>query len=236
MTQIELIYSGDCPNVENARENLKESLRSLGLALEWREWDRQDHTSPEYTKAFGSPTILVNGSDVARDEPSDADCCRLYVSESEGSRVGAPPSSLIKAALKAAMKVEKRKQPGGFAWKSLFATAPAIGAALLPSLSCPACWPAYAGLLSSLGLSFINYTPYLIPLFSVLVLVALFSLWYKANTRRGYGPLLLGLLGAVFLVIGRFASDNPYLLYAGITLFVFASIWNARKRSPCFRR
>ena len=44
----------------------------------------------------------------------------------------------------------------------LAALLPAIGAALLPKLTCPACWPAYAAVLSALGVSFVDYTPYLL--------------------------------------------------------------------------
>src|SRR5260370_27513328 len=41
---------------------------------------------------------------------------------------------------------------------------PGIGVSLLPKLMCPACWPAYAAVLSSVGLGFLISTTYLLPL------------------------------------------------------------------------
>ena len=68
---------------------------------------------------------------------------------------------------------------------SSLAVLPGIGAALLPAVTCPACWPAYAGLLSALGLGFANYTPYLLPLTIVFLTVALGALGYQALQRGG---------------------------------------------------
>ena len=51
--------------------------------------------------------------------------------------------------------------------KKILMAAPAFiasGVAVLPVLTCPACWPLYAGLLSALGISFVNYTPFLFPI------------------------------------------------------------------------
>jgi len=39
--------------------------------------------------------------------------------------------------------------------KRILTSLPGIGAALLPNATCPACWPVYAGILSSLGLGFL---------------------------------------------------------------------------------
>ncbi|KAF0218625.1 MAG: putative Thioredoxin [Geobacteraceae bacterium] len=52
---------------------------------------------------------------------------------------------------------------GKIGWRGMAAMLPGIGLAFLPKLACPACWPAYAGVFSSLGLGFVNYNPYLSP-------------------------------------------------------------------------
>ena len=110
---------------------------------------------------------------------------------------------------------------------SSLAVLPGIGAALLPAVTCPACWPAYAGLLSALGLGFANYTPYLLPLTIVFLAVALGALGYHAIRRHFYSPFVLGLVGSVVLVVGTFALNSDPTLYAGIALLVVASAWNA---------
>lgn len=49
-------------------------------------------------------------------------------------------------------------------WKHGLLSLPGVTVSLLPKLMCPACWPAYAGLLSSLGLGFLISARYLLPL------------------------------------------------------------------------
>ncbi len=102
----------------------------------------------------------------------------------------------------------------------------ASGAAALPVLTCPACWPLYAGLLSALGLGFIDYTPFLLPVTAVLLVISLVPLAWKARQRRGYKPLLAGMAGAAAILGGKFGLDNQPLYYAGIAILLAASLWN----------
>lgn len=102
----------------------------------------------------------------------------------------------------------------------------AAGVAALPVLTCPLCWPLYAGLLSALGLGFVDYTPYLLPVTVVLLVVSLLPLGWKARQRRGYLPLALG-IAAIFLVIGgKFYYGAALVFYAGVGLLLSASLWN----------
>ena len=50
-------------------------------------------------------------------------------------------------------------------------TLPGIIFSVFPTLVCPACWPAYAGLLAAFGLPFIPSTAYLFPI-TLIFLVA----------------------------------------------------------------
>ena len=105
---------------------------------------------------------------------------------------------------------------------------------MIPGISCPACWPAYAGLLSSVGIGFFNYTPYLLPLTLIFLAVALVALGYRAKTRHGYYTLMLGAAGSVLLVFGKFLLSNNYILYSGIGIIVGASTWNSLpSRAAC---
>jgi len=76
-------------------------------------------------------------------------------------------------------------------WKQGLLAIPGIGVSLLPKVACPLCWPAYAGLLSSVGLGFLLSATYLLPLTAGFLLIALAALAYRARQRRGYGPLVL---------------------------------------------
>ena len=106
-------------------------------------------------------------------------------------------------------------------------TIPSIGVSLLPKLACPLCWPAYAGVLSSLGLGFLISTKYLLPLTVAFLALAVAALAFRAKHRHGYGPLLLGFLSAVGVLIGKFAWESSSMMYATIGLLVIASGWNA---------
>lgn len=98
--------------------------------------------------------------------------------------------------------------------------------AALPVLTCPACWPLYAGLLSSMGVGFIDYTPYLLPITVVLLFLSLFPLIWKAETRQGYKPLILGAASAILILGAKFYLQNSYAFYIGVVMLIGASVWN----------
>mgnify|MGYP006424669289 CR=1 FL=1 len=77
---IELIYFTGCPNVEKARANLREACEKAGVTPDWEEFDQEDETAPEHIRHFGSPSILVDGRDVAGgpDTCCQEKTCRLY--------------------------------------------------------------------------------------------------------------------------------------------------------------
>ncbi len=115
-------------------------------------------------------------------------------------------------------------------WRSSLVALPGIGIAILPVGVCPACWPAYAGILGSLGFGFLLDTTYLFFLTAVFLLVALGSIAFRARARRGYGPFTVGLLASVIVVLGKFVFGSNTALYGGIVMLVAASIWNAWPR------
>lgn len=115
----------------------------------------------------------------------------------------------------------------GSGWPTSLAAVPGIGAAFLPKLVCPACWPAYAAVLSSMGLGFLLETAYLVPLTLLFLGLALVGLGFRARARRGYGPFAAGLLASVLVMIGKFGFESAPAMYGGIGLLVAASAWNA---------
>lgn len=227
--QVELIYDSDCPNVADARILLSRALSEAELSPIWKEFDRLAPDSPPYVKDYGSPTILVNGYDVAENAGNSAACCRLY-SHPQGAS-GVPQLEQVVAALK---HPEPKVEAGKFRWPHFVATLPSL-AALLPVLQCPACWPAYAGFLTALGLGFLFQATYLLPIITILLLLALFALGCQANTRHGYLPLALGLVSVGVIIVGKFLLNSNLAIYLGMTLLFVASAWNAfpRKGTCC---
>ena len=115
-------------------------------------------------------------------------------------------------------------------WKQGLLALPGIGVSLLPKLACPLCWPAYAGVLSSMGLGFLITTTYLFPVTAAFLALTLIMLAFRASNRNGYGPLVLGALAATGVLVGKFVWESSPLMYGGVGLLLIASLWNAWPR------
>lgn len=228
---IELIYDRDCPNADEARNNLKRALKETGITQGWVEWERSGPASPSYASQFGSPTVLVDGSDVAGHAPNGVvSCCRLYTRRQVGFDT-APSVESIKAAL-VFRGPPVRVENGGTRWHAVFAV-PGLVLSILPFGGCPACWPVYAGLLSTLGLSFLLSRAYLLPLTVLVLLLAVVMLIVKRP--HGYRPFILGVAAAALVLVGKFAIASDPLTYAGAALLLVASAWNAWPRRVAAR-
>lgn len=107
---------------------------------------------------------------------------------------------------------------------------PGIGVAMLPKLACPVCWPAYAGLLSSIGLGFLISAAYLLPLTIAFLTLTLATLAYRAKARRGFGPFLLGLFAAIGILLGKFLWESNAPIYSAVAILVVACMWNTWPR------
>jgi len=222
--KVELIYDTDCPNVAETRANLVQAFAATRLETKWTEWKRSSPSSPGYAAGFGSPTILVDGRDIAGEKPGEhTSCCRLYAS-AEGRYSGAPSVELIKMSLASATPAAARRNSRSFAAVS------AIVVSALPFGGCPACWPVYGGVLSALGLSFLLSSVYLLPLTALFLFVSVFILAFRARARRGYGPFALGMVAAILILWGKFSLESSVLAYAGVGLLISSSLWNSWPR------
>ena len=117
-------------------------------------------------------------------------------------------------------------------WKRTLSVVPAIGVSLLPKLTCPLCWPAYAGIISALGLGFLMSAKYLLLLTVVFLAITEAALIVRASRRHGYGPFTLGLIASAAILIGKFYFDATQPEYVGVGLLIAASVWNRLAASP----
>lgn len=234
MLTVDLVYDSDCPNVVLARSNLMRAFSKAGIAARWQEHRIGDPASEARVRGFGSPTILVDGRDVVGAEPGAELCCRVYAAGD--ATEGAPSVADIAAALSSAasadtITMEQARVPRSLGrWRPMLAALPGVGIALMPKMICPLCWPAYAGLLSATGLTFLMDDKWLMPVCAVLLLAALCALAWNARARRGYGPMLAGIAATVVVLAGRFALNSYVAIYGGVVALVAASIWNAWPR------
>lgn len=107
--QIELVYDPGCPNVDRARVVLTDACRAADVPAVWTEWSSDDPECPERARSLGSPTVLVNGEDVAPGphpwaprEPNDGPRCRVY--RDGDAIVPAPPERRVVAAITSALR------------------------------------------------------------------------------------------------------------------------------------
>lgn len=94
--KVQLLSFPGCPNADGAREALRRALAAAGLPPTFEDVDVTASGTPEHLRQWGSPTILVDGRDIAG-EPPTGPSCRIYRSGTGGR--GVPPDELIARAL-----------------------------------------------------------------------------------------------------------------------------------------
>ncbi|MDE2312689.1 MAG: DUF2703 domain-containing protein [Elusimicrobia bacterium] len=101
--KIHLLYFKGCPNVEQARKNLRMALSHAGLAPTWKEIDVQSKKTPRAWRGFPSPTILINGREINTGAATvrGATACRFG---------GAPSIPQIMAVLRANGRIIKNDE------------------------------------------------------------------------------------------------------------------------------
>lgn len=93
--------------MDTARAVLTQALQEAGAPAVWTEWCTDDPGCPESRLGFGSPTILVNGRDVAPGPhpwtpPQEGQGPRCRVYREEGDLLRAPPKArVLRAVLRA---------------------------------------------------------------------------------------------------------------------------------------
>lgn len=90
--KVEVLYVAECPSHSAAVQLVKEVLAAEGVAAEIHEVLVRDERMANEVRFLGSPTIRINGRDVAG-EPQQAHnfalSCRLYA----GSKLAGLPSA-----------------------------------------------------------------------------------------------------------------------------------------------
>ena len=105
--KIEVLYVAECPSHPAAVRMVKDVLAAQGVATEVHEVLVRDEGMATELKFLGSPTIRVNGKDVAEDmrkAQSFALSCRLYPGSKQA---GLPAAEMIHRAVIEARRGER---------------------------------------------------------------------------------------------------------------------------------
>jgi hypothetical protein len=104
--KVEVLYTPDCPHHPRAVQQLRDVLFAEGVVAEIHELAVKNTRAAEECKFRGSPTIRIDGRDVAgesRELESYALACRIYPGAKEA---GVPPVEMIRRAVRRARKGE----------------------------------------------------------------------------------------------------------------------------------
>jgi hypothetical protein len=104
--KVELLYVLDCPHYPAAMAKLKSVLAVERISAPISEVLVADPRMAQALRFRGSPTIRINGRDIAgeSDVQHFAVSCRLYPGEKEP---GVPPTEMIHRAVREAVRGEK---------------------------------------------------------------------------------------------------------------------------------
>ena len=100
--RVQLLFFAGCPHVDAARRVLRQALDSVGLgAVVVEQIDVEADSTPAEFRDWGSPTILIDGVDVAGERGPSGRSCRLY--GAAGQAAGYPSQRLIEEQLRRAV-------------------------------------------------------------------------------------------------------------------------------------
>lgn len=99
--KVQLLTFPECPSAEEARRRLQDVVQAMHLQVNIEEIDVHGADCPPQLRHWGSPTILVEGVDVASGQAQDGTACRLY--QQNNAQLGGVPSTVdIQSALEKA--------------------------------------------------------------------------------------------------------------------------------------
>jgi hypothetical protein len=95
--RVEVLYVADCPSHAPAVRLLKDVLAAEGIVAEVKEVLVADAQMASDLKFLGSPTIRINGLDIAEESSNCGTlACRLYLGSPQ---MGVPPMDMVRRAV-----------------------------------------------------------------------------------------------------------------------------------------
>lgn len=208
MSAAKLIYFDGCPNSKHARAALLSANVPFDVI-------RQDElTEGDPYKNYSSPTIVAPDGEIIMGAKSGGSCTVEPIN----------------------VETIRARLNGNADKKGILASVGAFGSSFLVGF-CPVCIPAIGAFLSSIGLGFMAQELVLKPLLVAFLSISVLGLLWSYRKEHGNtGPLILGIVMAVSMYLGRYVIFSSFLMYGSIVGLIAASIWNLRlrkKRSCC---
>lgn len=93
---------------------------------------------------------------------------------------------------------------------------------------CPMCWAAYLSLFGIAGAEWLTHSPWLLPLFVLVLSVNVASLWWIGKRSQRRGGFYLAALGALTIIVGSLWLERTSISVSGIALTVAGSLMSVR--------
>jgi hypothetical protein len=97
--RIDILYFDGCPNHELADKRVRDVLNDLGVEAELVHINVKDEATAEEVRFPGSPTVRVNGEDVAPGSNGEPYSMRCRVYPTTSGFEGAPDKDAIRTAI-----------------------------------------------------------------------------------------------------------------------------------------
>lgn len=110
------------------------------------------------------------------------------------------------------------------AWP-LFGTLASLGVAFFPK--CPICWAMYLSVFGIASLEQIHYSPWLQPLFAVVMLINLASVWLRGRSTGRMTGFYLASAGALAIALSKIGGGWEKAAIPGVVLTVAGSMLSA---------
>ena len=197
---VQLLTFPGCPNAERARVALREAVAEEHVRGDIEEIDVSRDDAPPWSKGWGSPTILIDGADVAGEARASGEAsCRLY-------KDGSPSVEQIRDRIRAARgEVAERRRERWPLVGAVFAAIAASACCIVPAVLAIV-GVSGAGIASTLA----PYRPYFLAL-TALALAAGFYFAYRPSrsvdacgcgTAKSRRAARIGLWISTVLVVG----------------------------------
>lgn len=204
---VKLIYFEGCPLAKDARA----ALLTAGI-YDFEVIKQNELAADDPYHHYSSPSI-VHGDRLILGSTTNSHACTTDKID----------SSIIARKINGDTASVKQSNLGK---KGVFSSIGAFGSSLAIVL-CPICIPAIGAFLSAIGLGFMVQEKVLEPILIVFLVIALLGLaWSSWKGHKKLGPLLLGLVMAVIMYIGRYVYFVPLLMYGSIPGMLAATVWN----------
>ncbi|MEO6612391.1 MAG: MerC domain-containing protein [Chitinophagaceae bacterium] len=202
---IELFIDPSLDSAADIRSAIRSAMSELVLMPDWKEYYPEAELVPTYLVKSGINSLAINGIVCLQGmlkSPTQDEMVELLRNGGSG----------------------KRRFSCWRAIKNHFSFLMAVVIGFFPK--CPFCWAAYMSLLSAWGIKRIPYQPWLLPVFCILLLANIVSL-YMTRKKHHYGPLLFSIAGAFLVIANRYWFEDISIMYAGVALLVAGSLWNS---------